>query len=206
MGRKIKPKIVVFDLDDTTVGFVDKLCRLHNRLHHTEISPSDIKEYNIKKLNFVDCSGNTVNGEELWQTFQEYEPYIYPSLKPLPEAREALQRLKKKGYLIFFLTARKPSYEKPTIFCLLDQDLPHDQVLFADSKDKAKVVRKLSNDYNVVAFADDKHSTVEDVKKNTKVKNVYLVNQEHNRNMENIDGVKRVNGIFEIIRDLKDLN
>ena len=92
------------------------------------------------------------------------------------------------------------------VICLLDQDLPHDQVLFADSKDKAKVVRKLSKEYNVVAFADDKHSTVEDVKKNTKVKNVYLVNQEHNRNMENIDGVKRVNGIFEIIRDLKDLN
>lgn len=203
--RKTKERVIILDLDDTTVGFVDKLCRLHNRLHHTEISPSDIKEYNIKKLQFTDCSGNVVTGEELWQTFQEYESYIYPSLKPLPEAREALQRIKRKGYLIFFLTARKPSYEKPTLFCLLDQDLPHDRVIFADSHDKAKVVRKLAKEYNVVAFADDKHSTVKDVKENTKTKNVYIVNQEHNRNMDDIVGVKRINGIFEIVRDLPEL-
>lgn len=202
-----KPKAVVFDMDDTLVGFVDMLMRLHNKLHKTCLVPSDLKEYNMKTLIMEDSRGNTVLGEDLWNTFQEYEDHgLYAALKPLPEARHALSIISKLGYKIIIMTARKAEYEKQTKFCLLHQNLVHDELIFAGSTEKSKEIRKLSKKYNIVAFADDKASTVIDVSESTNVNKNYVIAQRHNLDVELPEEVKRVASVFEIVRDLPDAN
>lgn len=199
-----KPKTIVLDFDDTVVDFMGKLCEQHNRLHGTCISPYDLKEYDMTKLKMKDANKVTVTGEQLFNTFKEYEIQgLYAALKPLPRARHALQRMKEYGYRIIILTARPADFEKQTLFCLLNQDIPYDEVIFSPSKEKANVLKKLAKTHNIQCFVDDKASTCDDVIKTTKIKKVYMVNQEHNRNVQVDPKIRRIPGIFDIIRDLK---
>lgn len=204
--RVFKPKAVIFDSDDCLVNFQDMLCRIHNKLHDTCITPSDIREYDMNKANMVDARGNEVKGEELFKTFKEYENHgLYATLKPLPEARHALHLIRKMGYKIIILTARPEEYEKQTRFCFLHQNLEHDEIVFAPSSEKAKAIRKLAQTYNIQVFADDKASTCVDVSENTKTKMVFNILQPHNRDIELDDEIKRVDSVFDIVRYLPDL-
>jgi len=206
MTRKLKPKAVILDFDDCLCDFIGMLCRIHNKINKTYITPSDILEYDMNKAHMVDVQGNEVNGEDLFNTFKEYEQHgLYATLKPLPEARHALHIIRNLGYRIIILTARPEEYKKQTKFCLLHQNLEHDEVIFAPSKEKAKTIRRLSKTYNIVAFADDKASTCIDVNESTKVKQVYIINQSHNKDIEIDEEIKRVDSVFDIVRNLPDL-
>ena len=82
----------------------------------------------------------------------------------------------------------------------------YDDLIFCSSSDKAKMIRKLGKTFNVVAFADDKASTVQDVFENTNVNEVYLINQPHNEHMEIDEDITRLNKLFDIVQFLKDVN
>ena len=125
-------------------------------------------------------------------------------MKPFPEARHALQKFREYGYKIIFLTARPVGFEKQTLFCLLNRYLPYDEIIFRPSDEKATEIKKLAKKYNIVVFADDKASTCNEVRETKKVKHVYCVNQAHNKSVE-MPEIKRVDGIFEIVADLKRL-
>jgi len=206
MARKNKPKVIALDYDDTLVNFQGLLCDIHNRLYDTCVYPSDFTEYDIKKLEVTDARGTHVKGIDIYETFKKYEGIgLYSALKPLDGARRALHLIHKLGYKIIIVTARSEEYRDQTIFNLLHQNLDYDEIHFCPSSEKAKTIRRLSKEYNIVAFVDDKAATCADVAENTNVNTVYMVDQAHNRSFES-DDIKRIDSVFELIRDLRDIS
>lgn len=206
MTRKLKPKAIVCDSDDCLVGFMQGLCDLHNSLYKTCVTPSDIKEYDMTKAHMKDVNGNEVEGSELMQTFKDYEDHgIYASLEPLQYVIRALDIIKLYGYHIIVLTARNEKYRKQTEMNFMKHKMKFDDIVFTESREKAKTIRKLAKTYNIVAFIDDKASTVIDVNENTNVNQVYIINQKHNEGFDLDDEIQRVNSVFDIVRNLPDL-
>lgn len=204
---KRKEKVVVVDYDDTCVDFIGFLCRLHNKLYKTCVTPSDFKAYDFDLIEIKDARNNVVKGDEIRKTFLEYETEgLYAALPILPEARHALKFIKSLGYKVIILTARKPEYEKQTMMNILHNNIPFDEVIFCPSELKAKKIRQLSRTYNIQMFADDKASTIKDVSVNTNIKNVVCVNQAHNMSEDFDNDVIRVDSLFEAVRYLKDIS
>ena len=204
---KRKERVIVVDYDDTCVDFIGFLCRLHNKLYKTCITPADFKDYDFDMVEIKDARNNVVHGEEIRNTFLEYETEgLYAALPPLPEAKHALKFMKSLGYKIIILTARKEEYKKQTMMNILHNDMPHDEVIFCPSDLKAKKLRQLSRIYNIQMFADDKASTILDVSENTNIKMVVCVNQPHNMGTKLDDEVIRVDSLFEAVRYLKDIS
>lgn len=200
-----KLKAVVLDMDDCFMGFIDMFCFLAREIYKINVSPSNFTEYDMRKINYVDVNGNEVKGDDLFEIFKklEEEGGLYSHLKPLVDGQKALETIHKYGYRIILLTARKPEYELQTIANLAVHKIIYDDLLFCPSEEKAKMIRKLSKDYNIVAFADDKASTVRDVFENTNVNEVYLIDQPHNRKEEIDEEITRLNRLFDIIHYLK---
>ena len=95
MAKRTKIKTIVVDFDDTIVDFVPFLCFLHNSLHKTCLSESDIKMWSFEGLDLTDVRGNRVTGEELRATFEKYEPHgLYARLPVIKDARFALDIMK----------------------------------------------------------------------------------------------------------------
>lgn len=204
MKRKLKPRAVVVDYDDTVADFSGFLCHLHNKIHHTSIVTNDITTWEFEDIRVNDVRGNIVTGEELNRTFKEYEPEgLYAILPVISEAKSALKIMRLLGYKIIILTARKPEHEKQTMLNLLHNDVVYDELYFEE--DKVKKIKELSKKYNIQVFADDKLETIEDVVENCKVRKVYLIDKAHNRTEDIDDEIIRITNLFEVVRDLRDL-
>jgi len=206
MPRITKEKAVVLDYDDTICDFLGFLCRIYNKLNNTCISPTDITEYCFDNVNFKDVRGNEVTGDQLLETFEEYEKHgLYAAIPLLPESLHALNIMRNLGYKLIILTARPKEYEKQTMLNILHQNVPYDEVLFCPSDEKAKMIRKLSKRYNIQMFADDKASTIEDVYENCNVNNVVIITKPHNVDMEIDEDIIRVQSLFDSVRYLKEI-
>jgi uncharacterized HAD superfamily protein len=103
------------------------------------------------------------------------------------------------------LTARNERFRLATEYNLNDQDIYYDELYF--SKDKVKIIKQLSKEYNIVMFADDKASTVKSVAESCKVKNIFLINKAHNKEEEiDEEEVKRANDLMDCLKELKSIN
>jgi len=203
----VKEKVVCLDLDDAIVGFLPMLCLIYNKLNGTCIAPMDFKEYDLEILEMKDANGNVVLGKGIKDIFKEFEDHgLYASLDVLPEASHALNLIKKLGYKIFFITAREERFEKQTKLNLLKNHIEYDRLFFVKSCDKAKIIRKIAKEYQVIMFFDDRLSTVVDVFENTNTKHVFLKEMPHNKHQEIDAGIIRVSGLFDTVRYLKDVN
>lgn len=184
-----KPKAVFLDLDDCVVNFVTHLCNIHYKLYGEKFNRSDITEWKLPK--------------ELYKTFKDYESWLYISQPMLPKAKAKIQEIRDSGYKVVFITARGEDFKKHTEFSLALHEVKYDaDIIFR--KNKALQINRLSEQYNIVAFADNKPSTVRKVATETDVRNVYLIGLPWNRDEEMPDNVKRINSISDInIGDLK---
>jgi len=204
--RNKRPLAVVLDFDDTVVDFLGSICTLHNKINNTSITQNDITNWDLESEEIVveDARGNVATGEEVLKTFREFEEHgLYASLSPLPEAGHALNIMNKLGYKIIVLTARKARFDKQTTLNILKYNLPIDEVIYDNNK--MLKVKKLLKQYNVKAFADDKASTVVEISESCNIPNIYLVNKAHNTTLEIDEDINRINSIFEIVRDLKEI-
>lgn len=205
MAYRKKEKAVVLDVDDTLVSFLSYLCFLHNKLHGTSLSEHDIKEWAFDNLDLTDVRGNKVTGEQLNETFHEYESEgLYARLPAIKESRFGVELMRDLGYKIILMTARKPEFHKQTILNLISNKIDYDELYF--TKEKVKKINALAKDYNIMLFADDKYETVLDVYENAKIhKNgqVCLINKSHNQDKELDEGILRINTVFEAVRFLK---
>lgn len=203
MAKK-KEKAIVLDIDDTISYFLRTLVHIYNKFNSTSLVESDIQTWEFDDLQLRDVRGNVVTGKALRETFNEYESHgLYSILPPIPEAKHALNIIKKLGYKVILLTSRKPEFQKQTILNLQHHDMPYDEVMF--EKDKVKKIKELSKLYDIEAFADDRYETVIDVYENCKVKKCYLINASYNKNKELDADIIRISNVLECIRNLKDL-
>ena len=180
----IDKKYIVLDIDDTLVCFLSHLIDIHNNLPGVanKYSREDIEGWSLP--------------DDLKDTFKEYENWVYVSAPALPKVKNKIKQLKKSGYGIILMTARDESFKKHTIFNLSFNKIEYDMLFF--NKNKSLKINRLSEDYNIEIFADDRASTVNKVRENTNVPNVYLINMPSNRNIELLEGVTRINNIHEI--------
>lgn len=178
----MKPKCVVLDLDDTCLDFLSHTCFIHYWLTGKEHKKSDITEWKLP--------------DDLNKTFQDYENWIYISQPIFPEVVKTINKLKEKGYKIIFMTARSDDFKKHTEFNLAFNKLTYDELYF--NKNKSLKINRLSDEYDVQIFCDDKLETVNKVRRDTKVPHVFLINTHANRNEDVEEGIIRINNIFEI--------
>jgi uncharacterized HAD superfamily protein len=184
-----KPKAVVIDLDDTSVGFSLFLCSLCNKIYGTKYIEKDIKEWELPK--------------ELHDLYKRFENHgLYSSLPLLPSVKEAIDYFSMvKKFKIIFLTARPESFGEETYMYLIYRDLKFDELIF--NKDKVAAIRALSKKYHISLFVDDKLDTIEVVSEKCRVDTICLINKGHNQK-DNLDAdIIRVDSLFESIRYLK---
>lgn len=202
-NKRKKPHAIVLDLDDTIVGFVDFLCRLHNSLYDTSVTDSDVTKWNFQDLDVVDARGKRVLGEDLARTFAEYESHgLYASLPAIKDARFAIQLMQKLGYKIIIVTARKEEHRKQTVLNLIHQKIHHDELIL--SHDKPATIKELSKKYHIDAFVDDRSKNVLDVSQNCRIDQIFIINKAHNQDVIDED-IIRVNNLFETVRYLKEV-
>jgi uncharacterized HAD superfamily protein len=202
MKRKRKPLAIALDLDDTISEFLPFLCKLHNKLHGTCITTSDLKTWDFANVNLKDKQGNIVTGDQLRETFHKYEPDgLYSILPPIRDSRFALELIKELGYKIIIITARKSEYRNQTILNLMFNNIHYDKLFFEDNK--VKKLKELSKIYNIQAFVDDKYDTIIDVFENCNINKIFIINMPHNVKLELDEEILRVNDIMEILRYLK---
>ncbi|HLD91590.1 MAG TPA: hypothetical protein VI911_11385 [Patescibacteria group bacterium] len=201
-----KDKAIVVDYDDTVVGFLQALCKAHNKKYGTCVSHNDIKTWNFDDLDITDARGNRVTGADLRATFKLYEENgMYAALKPLDYAKYTLDTAHEIGYKVIIVTARNEKFRVATEYNLADQDIYCDELYF--SNDKVKTIKDLAKKYQIVMFADDKASTVQDVAENCRVKNVFLITKAHNRSCEvDEEIIKRANDLMDCLKELKKVN
>lgn len=203
---KRKEKVIIVDYDDTVVGFLQALCKAHNKKYGTCISHNDLKSWNFDDVDITDARGNRVTGADLRDTFKLYEENgMYAALKPLDYAKYTLDTAHEIGYRVIILTARNERFRTATEYNLHDQDIYYDELYFSD--DKVKTIKQLAKKYNVVMFADDKATTVQSVAENCRVKNVFLINKAHNIDSEiDEEVIKRANDLMDCLKELKKVN
>jgi predicted secreted acid phosphatase len=203
--RKRKPKAIILDADDTIFNFLGGICKIHNKRNGTCITPQDLTAWDFGATEMKDARGNSVNGTELRQTWKDYEDSgLYACLSLIGDAAFALHLMKDLGYKIIILTARPEKYGKDTELNLIFNNIHQyvDEIYF--NSDKVKKIKELSKTYNVVMFADDRATTVQDIYENCKVRNVILIEKAHNSDAEVDPEIHRVKDLMETIRLLKD--
>ena len=201
-GVMKKPKAIVLDLDDTLVSFAEFLVLLYNASFGTSLSANDLINWDFKDIEIKDARGNVASGKHLREFFIEMEGHgLYAALPIIPEAQQALHMISQRGYKIIILTARPDKFKIDTEINLIKNFIPYDKLVF--DWDKVKVINKLKSRYAIVAFADDKYSTVEVVKENCGLDYTFLVNKAHNQNINEKDGIIRIGTVLEMVRFLK---
>ena len=180
----MKTKCWILDLDDTCFSFLDHTCFIHYWLTGKLYKTTDLPHWDLP--------------DDLNQTFKDYENWIYISQPIFPKVVQTIKKLKEKGYKIIFMTARPKEFKKHTLFNLAFNkiDVKEDELYF--NKNKSLKINRLAEIYDIQVFADDKLETVNKVKTETEVPNVYLVNTPVNRNEEVAEGIIRINNIHEI--------
>lgn len=178
----MKQKSVIFDIDDTCLDFIGFTCKLHFLITGKLYKKEDITEWDLPT--------------DLYATFKEYENWIYVSQPIFPKVIQTIDKLRKLDYKIILMTARPEVFKKHTQFNLALNKVYYDLLLF--NKNKSLKINRLSEDYDIRIFCDDKLETVNKVKKGTQVPSVYLINTSANRNEDVEEGIIRINNIHEI--------
>ena len=174
-----KIKAVILDIDDTIVSFCKHLLTIHNNLNKVKYSMADLKEWDLPS--------------DLNDTFNEYEELLYASQPIIKAARKKIKKLRESGYRIILMTARDVSFRKVTEFNLALNDIGYDELYF--NKNKSLKINRFSKEYEILLFADDKVTTVNKVKRNTTIPNVFLIGMPSNKDSKIEKGVIRVNDI-----------
>lgn len=178
----MKPKAIVLDIDDTCLDFLGHLCSIYYWKTGIAIKRSELTEWQLP--------------EPMYETFREYEDLIYASQRTLPKVVASINEFIEKGYKIILMTARPEDYKRVTEFNLWFNKIKYDKLFF--NKNKSLKINRLSEEFDIKIFVDDKTETVNKVKRDTDVPSVYLINTHGTRNDDIEEGVVRINNIHEI--------
>ncbi|PTX58422.1 hypothetical protein C8P63_1169 [Melghirimyces profundicolus] len=127
------------DIDGTIKNTQEAAVRCFNEELDRTVRCEDVSDFHLDR-----AFGLTrQEGRKLWR---KLEARIYSLAVPLENAAPVLRDLKDKGHQIFFITARPgiPRVVRVTKDWLVKHGFPYDgENLFMNSRDKAKVAKKL---------------------------------------------------------------
>lgn len=196
-----KPKVVIFDIDDTLISFTSFLCTLYYKEKGILISEEDLSWELVYKEG-RDSKDKIKYNSDVHTLYKKYERNgLYTSMPALYGSKETLEYLSKLGYKLIILTARPKKFKNETLLYFLNNRLKFDKIIH--NHDKASEIKRLSKSYEIICFADDKLSTVRDVASNCKIKHIFLINRPHNRGKKTSKKIKRINNVLECVKWIK---
>jgi hypothetical protein len=187
-----------FDLDEVVVNLTAEFTKHLESTYGIEWPPECFVNYN-----FVDC---VFHHDEAFNERIKKDMLIQANdadfqfqAEPYPDARDVLQRLKRGGHKIFFVTSR-PKQNQPLTFRWLRQnDIPFDCLeVIGHDEPKGIYGRK----HNLDMFVDDLHKHLESMYQHKKRWRKGLLLLDKPWNSDYIDGSKyiRVKSWREILR------
>ena len=135
---------------------------------------------------------------------KSYEKEILTLLTPLQYVNDTLNIINKLGYKIILLTARDKKHTKTTRFNLSHNGILYDKIIF--NSNKKEIIKQLSKKYNIELYIDDNVNNIVNVNSLGLVKNICMVNQAHNIYKNIPNNIKRIDGIYETISLLKEID
>lgn len=137
------------------------------------------------------------NSDEIKRFFDVYYINIIKEVKIKPLVSDTIKKLKNRGDKVYIITARRKRetdiIENITRNWLLDNKIEYDE-LFINIKEKSSLVNELKID----CFIDDSYSNCMDVKKKTNA-DVFFMQTDYNKNINNIKEFKVIKSISEIL-------
>lgn len=168
-----KKKLLLLDLDDTVLSFLDNMLRYINLKHDMRVTIDDI----VARV--PDAMLNDIIEESLWnEEFQNWENAGgYATQKSFDGVRTSMENFLKAGWDIQFVTARPSCFARETEFAFIMNKLPcRDKIHYAP-RGKRNILAKLQGDI----FLDDSIDNLEAaLKAGMKLEQLYLITQPWN--------------------------
>lgn len=142
-----------FDLDDVVTDLVTKVEEYVAVIYGIEWMAGCHLYYDFDKCAF--CSDKELNQkivEDLKDTVR-FDPELYLSVKPIKGAREVLQKFKRNGHEIHFISGRATQLQPATFKWLRENEIPFDNLILTGGKDEQK--GGFGRKYNLDMFVDD---------------------------------------------------
>ena len=155
-----KPLTLAFDLDDTLIKFTEQVCEFARELGGFSYKLSDLVTWDYP--------------DDLDSFMKTHQYSIYATAECFACSARLVKEAHANGWKILYITARPEKSRKITEENLKVNGLDcYEKLIF--TSDKAKAIRELSSEYEIISFFDDKVETINEVAATTKVPNVYLV-------------------------------
>lgn len=186
---------VCIDLDDCIFSFLGVFVDLYNKRMVRSLNLTSMVDYNFNK--------------QLSAFLHEIELEGLYSRLPLEfGASTFLDLLTSLKIKIIFITARPKEFKRDTIIALNNNNIDYEMLIF--NKNKSEVINSLKNHYDVLAFIDDRASTVEKVFNKCGLNFTFLIDKPHNKNIMVSKGIERISNLMDawdrmnrVIRNVK---
>ncbi|MFP4119302.1 MAG: 5' nucleotidase, NT5C type [Candidatus Woesearchaeota archaeon] len=99
---------IAVDVDEVIARFLEQFMNFQEARYNRRLAPEDCHSYLFRDL------FDMTEEEEIKQIMEFYDSPFFKDIKPIPEARETLERLKHQGHSLYVITARQHRIEKET--------------------------------------------------------------------------------------------
>ncbi len=100
---------IVVDIDEVMANFLEQFIQFQEKKYGRTIQFENYTSYSLK--DFFGVSEE----EELKQIYEFYTTEFFKKIKPMPNSKESLEKLKGQGHRLFVVTARQNHIAKETI-------------------------------------------------------------------------------------------
>jgi len=197
-----KKKAICLDYDDTICGFIETMCFQYNKITGHNLRPSHWDSYYMTGKLIEDSEGNKFLFDEVYHLMKKLEKAgLYRHMPLLAGAYELIRELHNNAIEIFIVTARSEEFWHDTIYNVAFNrlDIPEKNIIC--SKDKAETIKKIMENYEIVAFVDDAPKHLNNVAINVGIP-VYCIPRLHNQKDALFHTVKRMYH-YQVLNDLK---
>lgn len=189
-------KIAILDVDDTVANMRSTLNETLNRVYGKDIHWTQWNTFNLERV-------YGINSEQFLDTLRREQ--VIERMVPHSESAEFTHKLKKMGYKIHILTARKWHHNGATVTrnWLKDHDIIFDDITVCDITDCKSFILTQAYD-RVDLTVDDSLTHCRKYVDNHDIEQVFIYNMPWNK-CDAIDSTRanRINNLSEVLEKLK---
>lgn len=189
-------KIAILDVDDTVADMRSTLNETLNKIHGKNLHWSEWNTFNLETVYGIDS-------EQFLETLRKEN--VIERMVAHPESAAFANELKKKGYKIHMLTARKwhPRGMEVTRKWLVDNNIKFDDITVCDITDCKSSI--LSQAYDKIHLTvDDSLTHCRKYVENEAIENVFIYDMPWNKcNVLDSSRANRINNLSQVLEKIK---
>jgi len=185
-----KRKVILLDIDDVILDFIGTLCHAYNnQQQEVHIHPEDILDFQL----------NTAKGINLMQFFlaQERSSLIYREIPFLKDAETFLKGIEAAGLDLILITARGTEHRKTTEQSLKAAGVRYHSLFMY--KNKAAIIEKLMDEYDIITYVDDAVHNLESVAKLEPNFPIFLMDRPANKGDNTFIRIESLTEIMDLL-------